>query len=222
MNALELKNITKTYSDGNEQIEVLKDINLTVKPGEFVAIVGPSGAGKSTFLTMAGALLQPTEGSIKLSNQEITSMNNKDLTNIRLEKIGFIFQNSELIPYLTAQDQLNIVSKMNHVADYKKRNQNLLAEVGLNDQLNKYPSQLSGGQKQRVAIARSLVNDPVLILADEPTASLDSKRGRQVVQMLQTISHEQNKSVVMVTHDERVLDLVDKIYQIEDGALSAN
>ena len=219
MNSLELENISKTYLDGSEQIEVLKNINLKTKPGEFVAIVGPSGAGKSTFLTIAGALLKPSHGSIKINNQDITVATNRNLSNIRLDEIGFIFQSSELIPYLQAEDQLNIVSKMAHKTNYKENNRKLLENVGLLDQKNKYPSQLSGGQKQRIAIARALVNDPSLILADEPTASLDSKRGRQIVTMLQEISHQENKSVVMVTHDERVLDLVDKIYQIEDGLL---
>lgn len=220
MSVMELSNVSKSYQDGNETIEVLKNINLSVNAGEFIAIVGPSGSGKSTFLTMAGALLHPTSGSITIDDQEITSASDRVLTDIRLNKLGFIFQNAELIPYLTIIDQLNYIAKIAHLRDYEKNNRELLKSIGLQDQQYKYPNQLSGGQRQRVAIARSLVNNPKIILADEPTASLDSKRGFEIVKMLQEISHTQNKAVVMVTHDERVLDLVDKIYKIEDGQLS--
>ncbi|MDO1605706.1 ABC transporter ATP-binding protein [Lactobacillus sp. YT155] len=220
MSVMELSNVSKSYQDGNETIEVLKNINLSVNAGEFIAIVGPSGSGKSTFLTMAGALLHPTNGSITIDDQEITSASDKVLTDIRLNKLGFIFQSAELIPYLTIIDQLNYIAKIAHLRDYEKHNLELLKSIGLQDQQHKYPTQLSGGQRQRVAIARSLVNNPKIILADEPTASLDSKRGFEIVKMLQEISHTKNKAVVMVTHDERVLDLVDKVYKIEDGQLS--
>ncbi|MGR3741230.1 ABC transporter ATP-binding protein [Companilactobacillus sp. DQM5] len=220
MEVLNLKNISKIYKDGNENIEVLKDINLSVNSGEFVAIIGPSGSGKSTFLTMAGALLHPTSGSIVIDKEDITKVTDKQLTNIRLNKIGFIFQNAELIPYLSVVDQLNFISKIAHIKEYETNNFKILKSVGLEKHLKKFPNQLSGGQRQRVAIARSLVNNPTLLLADEPTASLDSKRGIEIVKMLQTISHQQNKAVVMVTHDERILEFVDKIYKIDDGNMT--
>lgn len=217
MEALKLENINKTYQDGDEILSVLKDINLTVKKGEIVAIVGPSGSGKSTFLSISGALLHPTNGKVSIGGEELTSLTN--LSALRLNKIGFIFQNSELIPYLSVIDQLNFISKISHTSNYETKNLNLLKLVGLENQKDKFPSQLSGGQKQRVAIARSIVNNPSLILADEPTASLDFKRGYDIVKLLRNISHELQKTVVLVTHDERVLELVDKVYAIKDSAL---
>ncbi|PCK72326.1 ABC transporter-like protein [Paenibacillus larvae subsp. larvae B-3650] len=209
------------YKDGPAEFKALEHVSLKVEPGEFVAVMGPSGSGKSTFLSITGALLSPTEGRIQLNGQEITRLSSKERTKLRLEKIGFVFQSSNLIPYLTVRDQLLLISrlaKMNH-HEAELRSQELLEHLELSDRTARYPSELSGGQRQRVAIARALMNDPEIILADEPTASLDSKRGREVVELLAYEIKSRKKSGIMVTHDERVLDKCDRIITIKDGRL---
>ncbi|ATO47241.1 hypothetical protein C5L30_000577 [Companilactobacillus farciminis] len=217
MPVLELKNIIKNYPDGQNINEVLKDVSFQVNQGEFAAIVGPSGAGKSTLLTIMGALLTPTSGQILLNGQDISQLSKKKQTEIRLNQIGFIFQNSDLIPYLKIKDQLQFIQKISSKKPVDAIE--ILDKLGLKSRLNSYPNVLSGGEKQRVAIARAFINQPDLILADEPTASLDSKRGHEVVSIIQQTVHQENKAAVMVTHDERVLDLVDTIWEIEDGKL---
>lgn len=216
-----MKNITKNYQDGEQVIEVLKNVSLEVAQGEFVAIVGPSGAGKSTFLSIAGALLSPTEGEIAIGGKVLNDLTRKDLTKVRLDKVGFIFQGANLIPYLNVRDQLLVIAELSgdkgRVA--KEKADELLKELGLTARENNYPESLSGGEKQRVAIARALMNDPDIILADEPTASLDASRGHKVVQMIADEVKRKNKAAIMVTHDERVLDLVDRVIRIEDGYL---
>lgn len=216
-----MKNITKNYQDGEQVIEVLKNVSLEVAQGEFVAIVGPSGAGKSTFLSIAGALLSPTEGEIAIGGKVLNDLTSKDLTKVRLDKVGFIFQGANLIPYLNVRDQLLVIAELSgdkgRVA--KEKTDELLKELGLTARENNYPESLSGGEKQRVAIARALMNDPDIILADEPTASLDASRGHKVVQMIADEVKRKNKAAIMVTHDERVLDLVDRVIRIEDGYL---
>ncbi|HCQ0869370.1 TPA: ABC transporter ATP-binding protein [Listeria monocytogenes] len=218
---LMMKNITKNYQDGEQVIEVLKNVSLEVAQGEFVAIVGPSGAGKSTFLSIAGALLSPTEGEIAIGGKVLNDLTSKDLTKVRLDKVGFIFQGANLIPYLNVRDQLLVIAELSgdkgRVA--KEKADELLKELGLTARENNYPESLSGGEKQRVAIARALMNDPDIILADEPTASLDASRGHKVVQMIADEIKRKNKAAIMVTHDERVLDLVDRVIRIEDGYL---
>ncbi|EAD7001633.1 ABC transporter ATP-binding protein [Listeria monocytogenes] len=218
-----MKNISKNYQDGEQVIEVLKNVSLEVAQGEFVAIVGPSGAGKSTFLSIAGALLSPTEGEIAIGGTTLNNMSEKALTKVRLDKVGFIFQGANLIPYLSVRDQLLVIAELSgekgSVA--KERADKLLQELGLTARQNNYPESLSGGEKQRVAIARALMNDPDIILADEPTASLDANRGHKVVQMVADEVKRKNKAAIMVTHDERVLDLVDRVIRIEDGYLKA-
>ncbi|HFK0529899.1 ABC transporter ATP-binding protein [Listeria monocytogenes] len=218
---LMMKNISKNYQDGEQVIEVLKNVSLEVAQGEFVAIVGPSGAGKSTFLSIAGALLSPTEGEIAIGGKVLNDLTSKDLTKVRLDKVGFIFQGANLIPYLNVRDQLLVIAELSgdkgRVA--KEKTDELLKELGLTARENNYPESLSGGEKQRVAIARALMNDPDIILADEPTASLDASRGHKVVQMIADEVKRKNKAAIMVTHDERVLDLVDRVIRIEDGYL---
>lgn len=218
-----MKNISKNYQDGEQVIEVLKNVSLEVAQGEFVAIVGPSGAGKSTFLSIAGALLSPTEGEIALGGTTLNSMSEKALTKVRLDKVGFIFQGANLIPYLSVRDQLLVIAELSGEkgSAAKERADKLLQELGLTARQNNYPESLSGGEKQRVAIARALMNDPDIILADEPTASLDANRGHKVVQMIADEVKRKNKAAIMVTHDERVLDLVDRVIRIEDGYLKA-
>ena len=216
---LQLNQIYKTYQDGREQNTVLHDVNFNVQAGEFAAIVGPSGTGKSTLLSIMGALLHPTDGSVLLTGQSIAQLSAKQQTALRLNQIGFIFQSAELIPYLKVQAQLTLVQRLAKQVDLPKAT-NLLSQLGLAEHLNHYPNILSGGEKQRVAIARALINEPQLILADEPTASLDAKRGREVVTLIKAAVRQQNRVAVMVTHDERVLDLVDHVWQIADGTLT--
>ncbi|EHW9791516.1 ABC transporter ATP-binding protein [Listeria innocua] len=220
---LMMKNISKNYQDGEQVIEVLKNVSLEVAQGEFVAIVGPSGAGKSTFLSIAGALLSPTEGEIAIGGTTLNNMSEKALTKVRLDKVGFIFQGANLIPYLNVRDQLLVIAELSGEkgSAAKEKADKLLQELGLTSRQNNYPESLSGGEKQRVAIARALMNDPDIILADEPTASLDANRGHKVVQMIADEVKRKNKAAIMVTHDERVLDLVDRVIRIEDGYLKA-
>ncbi|EAF6176999.1 ABC transporter ATP-binding protein [Listeria monocytogenes] len=218
---LMMKNISKNYQDGEQVIEVLKHVSLEVAQGEFVAIVGPSGAGKSTFLSIAGALLSPTEGEIAIGGKVLNDLTSKELTKVRLDKVGFIFQGANLIPYLNVRDQLLVIAELSGEKGRgaKEKADELLKELGLTARENNYPESLSGGEKQRVAIARALMNDPDIILADEPTASLDANRGHKVVQMIADEVKRKNKAAIMVTHDERVLDLVDRVIRIEDGYL---
>lgn len=217
-----LENVSKVYGDGDTSAKVLDQVSLEVKAGEFVAVVGPSGAGKSTFLSIAGALLSPTSGRIALGGEDITELSPSELNQVRLDKIGFVFQSSNLIPYLTVMDQLLLISKLagspRRAAEAKAGE--LLQRLGLAHRRKHYPDSLSGGERQRVAIARAWMNDPEIILADEPTASLDSDRGRDVVQMLADEVKLRDKAAVMVTHDQRMLDLCDRIVYIEDGKLS--
>ncbi|MBC1501602.1 ABC transporter ATP-binding protein [Listeria weihenstephanensis] len=218
---LKMEHIYKSYQDGDKEIEVLKDVSLEVARGEFVAIVGPSGAGKSTFLSIAGALLSPTSGEITIGDERLSSLSKKELADARLQKIGFIFQGANLIPYLNVRDQLLVISELAGEKSKTKKAaaDELLEELGLGARKKKYPESLSGGEKQRVAIARALMNNPDVILADEPTASLDKERGHAVVQMIADEVKRKNKAAIMVTHDERVLDLVDRVIRIEDGRL---
>ncbi|GAB6257755.1 ABC transporter ATP-binding protein [Peribacillus sp. N1] len=213
------ENVSKIYGEGVNKVTALDNISLNVKAGEFVAIVGPSGSGKSTFLSIAGALLSPSEGRLLLNDEDITTLSPKELTRVRLEKIGFVFQSSNLVPYLTVRDQLLLLSELIGKRDKKtvKKADELLSHLGLGHRADHLPEALSGGERQRVAIARSLMNDPEIILADEPTASLDSKRGRDVVEMLAHEVKSRNKAAIMVTHDERMLDLCDRVVNITDG-----
>lgn len=213
------ENVSKIYGEGDNKVTALDNISLNVRAGEFVAIVGPSGSGKSTFLSIAGALLSPSKGRLLLNNEDITSLSSKELTRVRLEKIGFVFQSSNLVPYLTVRDQLLLISELIGKRDKKtvKKADELLSHLGLRHRADHLPEALSGGERRRVAIARSLMNDPEIILADEPTASLDSKRGRDVVEMLAHEVKSRNKATIMVTHDERMLDLCDRVVNITDG-----
>ncbi len=218
---LKLDQISKKFGDGDTTITVLKDISFSVKRGEFIAIVGPSGSGKSTLLSIIGALLTPTKGEVLVDHKNIAQFNSAQLTSVRLNKIGFIFQSANLIPYLTVKDQLLLVTDIAKKSSRKNKEKakELIAHLGLTSRLNQYPNKLSGGEKQRVAIARALMNDPNIILADEPTASLDSDRGIQVVEMISREVKSRNKAAIMVTHDERVLHLCDRVLYIEDGQI---
>ena len=217
---LQLNNISKTYQDGDQENLVLNDLSLKVRPGEFIAIVGPSGSGKSTLLSISGALLSPSDGSVIIGDTKLHKKESKNLTKIRREKIGFIFQNHYLLPYLTAQEQLQLVIDLNKKSGKPDMNaKDMLEDLGLSACAKKYPDKMSGGEKQRVAIARAFMNNPDVILADEPTASLDGIRGRQVVEMIKKEVIKHKKAAIMVTHDERILDLVDAVYRLDNGEL---
>ena len=218
---LKLDKVSKVYGEGNTEVTALHPISLDVKAGEFIGIVGPSGSGKSTLLSIAGALLSPSKGDIYIREQNITKLSEKEMTDIRLKKIGFIFQFANLVPYLNVKEQLLYIAKLKKESkqESEKRADHLLAAFGLGERKNHYPNQLSGGEKQRVAIARAFMNNPDLILADEPTASLDSKRAREVVEMMKREVKESQKAAIMITHDERMLDVCDRILTLSDGQL---
>ncbi|MDF9613092.1 ABC transporter ATP-binding protein [Bacillus cereus] len=218
---LKLDKVSKVYGEGNTEVTALHPISLDVKAGEFIGIVGPSGSGKSTLLSIAGALLSPSKGDIYIREQNITKLSEKEMTDIRLKKIGFIFQFANLVPYLNVKEQLLYIAKLKKESkqESEKRADHLLGAFGLGERKNHYPNQLSGGEKQRVAIARAFMNNPDLILADEPTASLDSKRAREVVEMMKREVKESQKAAIMITHDERMLDVCDRILTLRDGQL---
>lgn len=216
---LDLKDIQKSFQDGEEKRTVLNNLQLEVAAGEFVAILGPSGSGKSTLLSIAGVLMSADKGHIILDGQDISQATQKIWTSIRREKIGFVFQSHQLLPYLTVYDQLLMAAKISRVKNLDQRIKELLDDLGISDCAKKFPKQLSGGQKQRAAIARAFLAKPALILADEPTASLDEARGRQIAELLQKETKENHSAAIMVTHDERILDVVDHVYRLKEGQL---
>ena len=222
MTGLVLNNVTKSFKEGDSTVDALKNVSLTVNPGDFIAIIGPSGSGKSTLLSIAGALLQPTKGEVLVGGTNVGNMKEKDLSAFRLTDIGFILQTSNLIPYLNVLDQLLLVCKMKGKVTPAEKAfaKELLTDLGLGSKLSKFPNELSGGERQRVAIARSFVNNSNIILADEPTASLDYNRAFEVVKQIRKEVKERNKAAVMVTHDERMLEFCDKVYRMEDGVLT--
>ncbi|WP_239257062.1 ABC transporter ATP-binding protein [Listeria ilorinensis] len=219
---LRFSDVRKTYPSGRSVVEALKPTDFTVQKGELTAIVGPSGSGKSTFLSLAGALLTPTEGSIMIGGKEISHLSKKEQTALRLNEIGFIFQAAHLVPYLKVKDQIRFIGNLasKDKAHVEKQTFHLLEQLGLTDRADFYPRDLSGGEKQRVAIARALINSPSVILADEPTASLDSKRSKEVVELIRAEVIGTERAAIMVTHDERMLDLCDHVYRMEDGLLT--
>ncbi len=217
--ALETTDVTKTYKSDNGTINAVDGVSLNVKAGEFVALVGPSGSGKTTMLAMLAALLRPTSGGIFIDGHDLTRMNEGERAQFRREKIGFTFQANNLVPYLTAQENVELMLRLNGKLDKKgkERSKELLARLGLGERLKNLPSQLSGGQQQRVAIARALIHNPSVVLADEPTASLDTERAFQVVETFANLIHEQNRAGIMVTHDLRLTQYVDRVVQMRDG-----
>ncbi len=222
MSVIELQQIKKSYADGNQMHDVIKDLSLTVEPQEFVAILGPSGSGKSTLLSIAGLLLSADSGEIIIGGQNLTNVKQSEWTKKRLELLGFIFQDHQLLPYMTIGDQLEVVAKLKGEKDAAKRKaevKGLLAELGIEDCYGQHPNQMSGGQKQRAAIARAFIGNPQLILADEPTASLDPERGQEIAQLIQREVKSKHKSAIMVTHDLSVLEYVDTVYEMKKGKL---
>ena len=222
MAIIALENIRKSYADGNQMHHVLNQLNLSVEPNEFVAILGPSGSGKSTLLAIAGLLLSADEGRIRIAGQDLTGLNQGQWTQKRLELLGFIFQDHQLLSYMKIGDQLELVAKLKGEKDKKKRQEevkDLLADLGIETCYHQYPNQISGGQKQRAAIARAFIGNPQVILADEPTASLDPDRGQEIAQLIQKEVKSKNKSAIMVTHDRSILTYVDTIYELKHGQL---
>ncbi|GIP19991.1 ABC transporter ATP-binding protein [Paenibacillus sp. J22TS3] len=216
-----LDQITHVYGDGDSQLKVLDQLSLQVNAGELVAVIGPSGSGKSTFLSIAGALLTPTSGQVFVDGEKLSEHSAHELEQLRLNHIGFIFQSANLIPYLKVEEQLLLVAKLAGTDKDKavSRARELLERLGLQHRRRHYPHQLSGGERQRVAIARAWMNNPAVLYADEPTASLDATRGHEVVSMLAGEVKAEGKAAVMVTHDERVLSLCDRVLRLENGAL---
>lgn len=216
---LQISHVTKRYGAGSTEVTAVRDVSLSVSPGEIVLIMGPSGSGKTTLLSMLGALLKPTEGTIQLNATTISALAENRLPDIRLKQFGFIFQDFNLLSSLTALENVAIVAELAGAksGEAKRKAASLLTELGLGERLNFPPEKLSGGEKQRVAIARALVNDPRLILADEPTANLDSKIGHEIMRLLRNIAKEQGRSVVIVSHDQRIKDIADRVLWLEDG-----
>ncbi len=216
-----IKNIRKTYQSGDIEVQALQDISLTIKPGEFTAIVGPSGSGKTTLLNIIGGIDSPTKGSVKINETDITQLPENELIDFRLHHIGFIFQSYNLIPVLTAKENvefLMLLQKKNEQAR-NERTFKLLKAVGLEDQIHKRPNEMSGGQQQRVAVARAMASKPSFILADEPTANLDSKSSENLLNIMQRLNREEKTTFIFSTHDQRVIDKANRIITIEDGKI---
>lgn len=216
---LQFKAVTKSFKDGNQTIEAVKSTDLSFNQGELIAIVGPSGSGKSTFLTMAGALQTPTTGDIWINHQNITQLKQKALARIRIQEIGFILQSTNLVPFLTVKQQFQLLKKYKKDVLNKDEYKDLLNQLGLTEIENQLPSEISGGQKQRVAIAKAIYTNPSIILADEPTASLDTDNAMAVMKILEHQTKQRNKICIIVTHDERLTQFCDKVYHMQDGVL---
>ena len=221
MSVIELKDVSKSYGQGEAKVNALKNINFEAQKGEVVLIEGPSGAGKSTFLTIAGALQKPTSGEVFIGGDNVANYSPKQADALRLDKIGFVLQAYNLVPYLTVREQFILVDKVKKTGNLSKEAlDGLLDELGISQLVNKYPKELSGGQQQRVAIARALYANPAIILADEPTASLDSEKVEEVGKLFKTLAKQKEKAIILVTHDLRLNKYSDKIYEMLDGRLS--
>jgi putative ABC transport system ATP-binding protein len=221
--AVDADRLTKIYGTGNTEVVAMRDATMTVRHGEVVALLGPSGSGKSTFLTAVGLINPPTSGSIRFDGQLVLDgeVAKTNLREFRRRHLGFVFQKSNLIPFLSAMENVQIAMELNGESPRQARHRalELLDQFGIADRAASRPSMLSGGQQQRVAVARALANRPSVILADEPTAALDSLRGRQVMELFAEVAHENGAGVIVVTHDQRSLDVFDTIYEMEDGVI---
>jgi putative ABC transport system ATP-binding protein len=216
---IEIRNLVKSYGAGDAQVHALRGVSLDVAAGEILMLMGPSGSGKTTLLSIMGCILQATSGSVRIAGREIVGLPESRLPKIRLDNFGFVFQGFNLFPALTARENVAVAVKLKHGRTPAAE---LLAQVGLGDKLNAYPSDLSGGQKQRIAIARALAGDPPILLADEPTAALDSQSGKTVMDILAGLARQRHRAVVIVTHDSRVLHYADRIVHIQDGTIHEN
>lgn len=219
MTLIEIQEITKTFNDGTNDVDILKSTTVSINANEFTAIVGPSGSGKSTLLTILGALQTPTSGSITIDDKNVGDLDANQLSNLRFENIGFVLQASNLVPYLTVYEQFEMKYKYAKLKKDHKRIDSLLEKLGISSLKNKYPDEISGGERQRVAIGTALLLKPKIILADEPTASLDTEKSFDVIKLLKEISVSEQTAVVMVTHDKRMLKYCDRILEMNDGVL---
>jgi len=219
--ALEVEGLTKIYDEGHTAVTAVSEASLDLAGNEFVGLLGPSGSGKTTLISMIGALLTPTDGSVRIGGEDISGMSKKEQTRFRANRIGFVFQSFNLVPFLTARENLTVMANVSDLSkkEIGDRADQLLEELGLADRRDNLPEQLSGGERQRVAIGRALVTDPDLILVDEPTASLDTELGKAVVEMLAKEIKERNKAGIMVTHDLRMVEYTDRTIEIVDGRL---
>lgn len=221
MAVIELKDVKKVYGKGDAQVEALKDVNFEADKGEVVLIMGPSGAGKSTFLTIAGSLQKPTSGQVLINNEDITKFSAKESNKLRLNKIGFVLQAYNLVPYLSVTEQFILVDKVKKQNNLSKDDlAKLFKDLGIEKLVKKYPNELSGGQQQRVAIARALYANPEILLADEPTASLDTQNVEEVGKLFKKLAKERNKAIILVTHDPRLEKYADHIYEMMDGQMT--
>lgn len=220
--AISVRQLTKQYEEGSAGTLALRGVDLDARAGELLMLVGPSGSGKTTLLSIMGCILTATSGSVQVAGREVVGLSEKALPALRLEHIGFVFQGFNLFPTLTAGENVELMLDLKGVAKAKarRRAEELLEQVGLEKKYDSFPSDLSGGQKQRVAIARALAGDPGIILADEPTAALDSHTGRTVMEMMSELAHRRGRAVVIVTHDSRVMGFADRIVKIEDGTIA--
>lgn len=217
---IELKKVKKSYKLGKKKVEALKGINLQIEKGEFIAVKGPSGCGKTTLLNLIGALDIPDEGEILFENEDISKLEKKKRLEFRGKNLGFVFQDYNLIPELTLYENVEIPLLIKNIKNRREKIMNVIKEVGLYDQRDHKPDELSGGQRQRVSIARALVKNPPLILADEPTANLDSKTGAQIIELMQDLNKIHNTTFVIATHDVHVLQKIDRVIELSDGVLN--
>jgi len=220
--AISVRDLTKSYAEGAAAVTALNQVSLDVGAGEVVLLAGPSGSGKTTLLSIMGCILQPTSGSVKIAGREVAGLSEKELPAVRLAHIGFVFQAFNLFPTLTAGENVELALDLKAIRgrEARARSRSLLEQVGLGDKYGTFPADLSGGQKQRVAIARALAGDPGIVLADEPTAALDSHTGTTIMNMLRELAHQRGRAVVVVTHDPRLLHYGDRIVRIEDGRIA--
>jgi putative ABC transport system ATP-binding protein len=217
-----LEDVNLTLGDGDEEVVALDHVTFGVADGELAAVVGPSGSGKSSLLAVAGALLRPTSGKVVVDGIDLAAISDKERTSMRRDKIGFVFQSSNLVPSLTATEQLQLIAHLEGMRPRQSRRRalELLDAVGMSHRADRRPHQLSGGERQRVGIARALMARPAVLLVDEPTSALDHERGAEIVQLLARESHENDVATVMVTHDTAMLDWVDSVHRMDDGRLS--
>ena len=220
---LSVEHVTKRYGAGDTEVVAVSDVSLKVAPGEVVLIMGPSGSGKTTLLSMLGALLRPSAGTIAMNGVELSGLSESKLPEVRLKHFGFIFQDFNLLSALSALDNVAIVAELSGLTRgaARARAANVLDQLGMAERLAFLPEKLSGGEKQRVAIARALINEPDLILADEPTANLDSHHGRELMRLLRSIAKDQGRSVIIVSHDQRIAEIADRMLWLEDGQFKA-
>ena len=217
-----VSHLVKEYGSGANRFRALNDVALDIHAGQVLVLMGPSGSGKTTLISILGGILSATSGSVRIDGREIVGMPESQRPALRRDLFGFIFQGFNLFPALTAEENVAIMCKLKHVPQPARAAANLLESVGLADKRNAYPADLSGGQKQRVAIARALAGQPRILLADEPTAALDSVSGRNVLEILSGLARQNNRAVIIVTHDPRVLEFSDRIVTIEDGRISSD